>query len=355
MSPVTLFGATALFFGAIGSAMAQSLPDFTELVERNIPSVVHIQVQRRSAIQATMPDDDTHRGWLDRMPNGLNGESSPVLRAVSGSGFVIDAEGYVLTNHHVIEDAETIVVRLKDRRELDAEIVGVDIDTDVALLRVDGGDLPPVSLGSSVDLKLGEWVVAIGSPFDFEHSVTAGIVSAKGRTFRDQQYVSFLQTDVPINRGNSGGPLLNAAGKVVGINSQIFSGSGGYMGLSFAIPIETASSVARQLREYGDVRRGRLGVEIADVTRAQAETLGLSPPRGALVRRVVGDSSASDAGVQPGDVILEFDGVSLMVSSALPPLVGATEPGTEAKLLIFREGEERTVTATIDRLEETER
>ena len=335
---------------ATSDALAQGFPDFTGLVEDNIPSVVHIQVRREVVEIESLPDDEAHRELRDRLPEFFGPDARERLRAVSGSGFIIDAAGYVLTNHHVVDRAESIVVRLQDRRELDAEVVGVDLATDVALLKVGETDLPAVKLGSSRNLKLGEWVVAIGSPFDFEHSVTAGIVSAKGRTFPGQQYVPFLQTDVPINRGNSGGPLINIRGEVVGINSQIFSGSGGFVGLSFAIPIEVATAVALQLREHGEVSRGLLGVRIGDVTRAQAEALGMRVPRGAYVNGVEAESSASRAGIQRGDVILEFNGHALTVSASLPPLVGATEPGTLSELLILRGGERKTVTAVIDRL-----
>lgn len=325
---------------------AQNYPDFTGLVERNIPSVVHIAVERRYPISAFLPDDESHARLNERMRDFAETEQT---HRVSGSGFIIDADGHILTNFHVVARARDITVRLRDRRELNAVVVGYDESTDIALIKVDAEELAPVAIGSSYDLKLGEWVVAIGSPFDFEHSVTAGIISAKNRSFRGQQYVPFLQTDVPINQGNSGGPLINTAGEVVGINSQIYSGGSGYMGLSFAIPIEVATSVAQQLREFGEVSRGRLGVQIEDLTREQAETMGLRVPRGAMVMRVVPDSAASRADIRVGDVILEFNGQALTVSASLPPLVGATAPGTASTLVILRDGKRKSVQAVIDR------
>jgi serine protease Do len=275
-------------------------------------------------------------------------------RQGAGSGFIIEEDGYIMTNHPVIDGADQIIVRLADRREFEAELIGSDPLSDIALLKIDAGDLPSLKLGDSETLRPGEWVVAIGSPFNFEQSVTAGIVSAKGRSTNQQQYVPFIQTDVAINRGNSGGPLLNMDGEVVGINSWILSSGGGYMGLSFSIPIETASAAARQLREHGRVSRGLLGVQVGPVDREMAEALDLDRPIGALVNEVNEGSAADKAGIQPGDVILSFDGVTVESSGDLPPLVGANPPGTEAKVQVSRNGKEKTLTVVLDALEDDE-
>jgi len=251
----------------------------------------------------------------------------------------------------VVEGADEIIVRLADRREFKAELIGSDPLSDVALLKIDAKALPTLKLGDSESLRPGEWVVAIGSPFNFEQSVTAGIVSAKGRSTNQQQYVPFIQTDVAINRGNSGGPLLNMDGKVVGINSWILSSGGGYMGLSFSIPIETASAAVTQLREHGKVSRGLLGVQVGAVTREMAEALNLDRPVGALVNDVTEGSAAEKAGIRPGDVILEFKGDTVEMWSDLPPLVGANPPGTRAEVLVSRNGKEKTFNVTLDALE----
>jgi serine protease Do len=242
-----------------------------------------------------------------------------------GTGFIISADGYVLTNHHVVAGADDIIVRLSDQNELKAKLIGSDPLSDVALLKVEGSGLPVLAIGDSRSLKPGQWVLAIGSPFGFEHSVTAGIVSGVGRRSLDpsQQYVPFIQTDVAINRGNSGGPLLNVRGEVVGINSQIFSNSGGYMGVSFAIPIEVAMNAVRQLRDTGKVVRGQLGVRIQDIDRARLGELGLTRPAGAFVDSVENGSAAARAGIRPGDVIVRFNGREIGRSSELPPMVGA--------------------------------
>jgi serine protease Do len=250
-----------------------------------------------------------------------------------------------------VEGADQIIVRLADRREFEAELVGSDPLSDIALLKIDAEDLPTLKLGHSDALRPGEWVVAIGSPFNFEQSVTAGIVSAKGRSTNQQQYVPFIQTDVAINRGNSGGPLLNMDGEVVGINSWILSSGGGYMGLSFSIPIETASAAAKQLREHGKVSRGLLGVQVGPVTREMAEALDLDRPVGALVNDVTAGGAAEKAGIQPGDVILSFGGETVESSGDLPPLVGSNPPGTRSEVLVSRNGKEKSFTVTLDALE----
>ena len=270
----------------------------------------------------------------------------------AGSGFIYEAEGYILTNHHVVADADEIIIRMADRREFEAELIGSDEASDIAVLKIEADeDLPFLRLGRSEPVKAGEWVAAIGSPFNFEQSVTAGIVSAKGRTNRAQQYVPFIQTDVAINRGNSGGPLLNMDGEVIGINSWILSSSGGYIGLSFSIPVEVAVSTAKQLRETGKVERGLLGVIVGAVTREMAEALGLDRPVGALVNDVTADGSADRAGIKPGDVILAFNDALVETWNDLPPLVGANPPGTKASVRVSREGKEKTFDVTLDALD----
>jgi serine protease Do len=269
-----------------------------------------------------------------------------------GSGFIISPDGYVLTNNHVVDGADQVTVRLNDRRELDAKVVGTDAQYDIALLKITATNLPVVSIGDSKNVKAGQWVVAIGSPFGFDHSVTAGIVSAVGRQFgaADQQYVPFIQTDVPINRGNSGGPLFDLQGRVVGINSQIFSNTGGFMGVSFAIPIDIAMNAVEQIRTTGHVSRGMIGVQIQNVDRDKAKALGLARIGGALVNQVTPGSSADKAGVQVGDVILSFDGREVTSSSDLPPLVGSTKPGTTTNLEIYRDGKNLTLPVTVGEL-----
>ncbi len=332
-----------------------ALPDFTELVERNGPAVVNIaaiSVLReadRESLSGLMPDDDNHRHRPDFLERFFGSDDAePFTEAVSsGSGFIISSDGYLITNLHVVSRATEIRVRFQDRSELLARVVGADPATDIALLKVDGHDLPVVTVGSSRNTAVGEWVVAIGSPFNFEHSVTAGIVSAKGRSFRSQQYVPFIQTDVPINRGNSGGPLINMAGKVIGINSQIYSENGAYMGLSFAIPIEIAMAVSEQLKTGRPVHRGLLGVGIEDVDLELARAVGLDTPHGAIVTAVEPGSAADQAGIRVWDVILAYNGQRIERFSELPPLVGLTTPGAVAVVEVFRNREIHHLTARI--------
>jgi serine protease Do len=351
-----------IFASGAGQARVTGLPDFTGLVEESVPAVVNIRVtQFGDRIRPDVEDTENphssedipefFRRFFDVPGNPGYGQPD---RQGAGSGFIIEEDGYIMTNHHVIDGADQIIVRLADRREFEAELIGSDPLSDIALLKIDAGDLPSLKLGDSEALRPGEWVVAIGSPFNFEQSVTAGIVSAKGRSTNQQQYVPFIQTDVAINRGNSGGPLLNMDGEVVGINSWILSSGGGYMGLSFSIPIETASAAARQLREHGRVSRGLLGVQVGPVDREMAEALDLDRPIGALVNEVNEGSAADKAGIQPGDVILSFDGVTVESSGDLPPLVGANPPGTEAKVQVSRNGKEKTLTVVLDALEDDE-
>ncbi len=346
-----------------GFARVTGLPDFTSLVEETGPAVVNIQVtqfgERAKAGRADgmeNPHDgqeipEFFRRYFDVPEN--RGNSRPDRRG-AGSGFIFESDGYIITNHHVVDGADQIIVRLADRREFEAELIGSDPLSDIALLKIDASRLPTLKLGDSDSLKPGEWVVAIGSPFNFDQSVTAGIVSAKGRSTNQQQYVPFIQTDVAINRGNSGGPLLNMDGEVVGINSWILSSGGGYMGLSFSIPIETASGAVKQLREHGKVSRGLLGVQVGAVHREMAEAFGLERPVGALVNDVNDGSAAERAGIQPGDIILAFNDEAIESSGDLPPLVGVNPPGTKAEVLVSRNGEKKTFVVTLDALESDE-
>lgn len=335
------------------------LPQFTELVERNSPAVVNISTTQTVESRGPgpfgqmpeLPEDHPFRDFFDRFFDEGQPREPYDARSL-GSGFIISEDGYVLTNNHVVADADEIVVRLSDRREFVAELIGNDPRSDLALLKIDAGDLPVVTIGASSELRVGEWVLAIGSPFGFEHSVTAGIVSAKGRSLPTENYVPFIQTDVAINPGNSGGPLFNLDGEVVGINSHIYSRTGGFMGLSFAIPIELAMNVSEQLRTKGHVSRGWLGVLIQDVTRDLAESFGMSRPQGALVAEVMPESPAADAGLQPGDVIVEYDGRTVPRSGALPPMVGRTDVGEAVEVTVIRDGERRTLTVTIGELPE---
>jgi len=336
------------------------LPDFTTLVEESHMAVVNISTSMSARYGSpdsdsdSTPDDleDSPHGDLLRRffddqlpPPGASPESSSL-----GSGFIISADGYVMTNNHVIADADEIIVRLHDRRQLVAKVVGTDPRSDIALLKVDAEDLPVVKIGESDALKVGEWVLAIGSPFGFDFSVTAGIVSAKGRALPRESYVPFIQTDVAINPGNSGGPLFNLDGEVIGVNSQIYSRTGGFMGLSFAIPIELAIDVTEQLRSDGRVSRGWLGVVIQEMTRELAESFGMSRAHGALVQRVLPNSPAEDADIQVGDVITHFNGLRIERSSGLPPLVGRVRINTAADVEIIRDGEPVTLSVTIGEL-----
>ncbi len=342
-------------------AWAGSLPDFTELARENSPAVVNIsshhdakQGKLRIPHQFKLPDlpedsplNDLFKRFFDQLPNVPTPESQSL-----GSGFIISKDGYILTNHHVVDGADTVEVRLSDRRVFDAKVIGSDKASDVALIKIDASDLPTVRIGKSSELEVGEWVLAIGSPFGFDHSVTAGIVSAKGRSLPSENYVPFIQTDVAINPGNSGGPLFNMDGEVVGINSQIYSRTGGFMGLSFAIPIELAMNVANQLRNTGHVARGYLGVLIQDVDRNLAESFGLKRPEGALVTEVMPRTPAEAAGLQPGDIIVRFNGKHIDRSSELPPMVGASPIDQDADLEVIREGKHVTLKVRVAQLPE---
>jgi len=330
------------------------LPDFTGLVEQNKASVVSISVEQvkpsmRGNLQGEMPEmlkrffgDQFNFEMPPSQPRG--GPQS------LGSGFIISSDGYILSNNHVVDNAEKVIVRLLDRRELEAKVIGTDPRSDLALLKVDAKDLPVVRIGRSAGLRVGEWVFAIGAPFGFDYSVTAGIVSAVGRGLPRENYVPFIQTDVAINPGNSGGPLFNLAGDVVGINSQIFSGSGGYMGLSFAIPMDIAMEVVEQLKTGGKVKRGWLGVVIQDVDRDLAESFGLAKPEGALVSKVMPDGPATRSELKEGDIITALDGSPVVLSKDLPHLVGRVKPGTTVTLKVVREGKARDVKVKIGEL-----
>ena len=358
----------AVFLGmfllvSVQAVQANHLPGFTELIKDASPSVVNISTTQK--VQTGMPE--LPEGFeLPEMPEGSpfgelfkyffehEGGESPSYRDAKslGSGFIISKDGYVLTNYHVIKDADEIIVRLSDRRELMAEVIGEDQRSDVALLKIEATGLPVAKIGKSSSLEVGEWVVAIGSPFGFDHSATAGIVSAKGRSLPRENYVPFIQTDVAINPGNSGGPLFNQEGEVVGMNSQIYSRTGGYMGLSFAIPIEVAMDVADQLKTSGRVSRGWLGVLIQDVTRDLAESFGMKQPRGALVAKVLPNSPAEKAGAQVGDVIVKFDGKEVVNSSNLPPIVGSSKVGVLIPVEIIRDSRRKTLKVKLGELPE---
>lgn len=330
------------------AAVAAQLPDFTDLVKKCGGAVVNVSTTQKAASveqQQQLPDDlqiPEGTPFDDLFRHFFQGPGAPgfVPRETKslGSGFIISSDGYILTNHHVVKDADEIVVKLQDRRELEAKLVGSDPRTDIALLKVKANGFPLVRIGSADSLQVGEWVLAIGSPFGFESSVTAGIVSAKGRSLPGDNYVPFIQTDVAINPGNSGGPLFNMEGEVVGINSQIYSRTGGFMGLSFAIPIDVALNVVEQLKATGKVSRGWLGVQIQDVTRELAESFNMDRPHGALVAKVIPGSPAEKAGLQIGDIIVEFNGQNIETSSELPPMVGMTAIGANARLKLIRQG-----------------
>jgi serine protease Do len=348
---------------AMQAAVAQ-LPDFTELAEKNSAAVVNISTKKNTLgkqegarpyhgvpeIPEGSPLNELFEHFFGGVPNIEGMPDHYFDREAMGSGFIISSDGYVLTNHHVVHGADEIIVRLSDRREFTAKLIGSDKASDVALLKIESDNLPAVTIGKGKELKVGEWVLAIGSPFGFDHSVTAGIVSAKGRSLPSENYVPYIQTDVAINPGNSGGPLFNLDGEVVGINSQIYSRTGGFMGVSFSIPIEVAMNVADQLRTKGKVTRGWLGVLIQDVTRSLAESFGMDQSYGALVAQVMQDSPAQKAGVEVGDIIVSYNGQKVQRSSSLPPLVGASSVDEPAEVVVLREGREVTLRVNIGEL-----
>ncbi len=339
--------------------MAQ-LPDFTELVEKQGPAVVNISTTQggaRSPLAQQMPnvpEDDPFFEFFRRFtPNP--GAPREFQSQSLGSGFIINADGYILTNAHVVQSADEITVRLTDKREFKAKVIGSDRRTDIALIKIDATGLPVVKFGDPSRLKVGEWVVAIGSPFGFDNTVTKGIVSAKGRSLPQENFVPFIQTDVAVNPGNSGGPLFNMRGEVVGINSQIYSRTGGFMGLSFAIPIDVANDIAQQLRTSGKITRGRIGVVIQPVTKELADGFGLPKPQGALVNSVEKGGPAEKAGIEAGDVILRFDGKPIGSSEDLPRIVGGTRPGAKSTAQVWRNKASRDVQVVVAELAEDAR
>ncbi|MCI0399931.1 MAG: DegQ family serine endoprotease [Gammaproteobacteria bacterium] len=353
---VTLSG-ILLYFPA---TTAGDLPDFTPLVEKNSAAVVNIsttlkkepgQSSPRSFNLPDIPEDsplnEFFRRFFEEIPGGPE-EFEP--RSSLGSGFIISQDGYVITNYHVVKDADEIIVRMSDRREFVAKVIGTDERSDIAVLKVEGNNLPAVQVGTSAGLKVGEWVLAIGSPFNFDHSVTAGIVSAIGRNLRNENYVPFIQTDVAINPGNSGGPLFNLDGQVVGVNSQIYSRTGGFMGLSFAVPIDVVMNVYQQLKDQGHVTRGWIGVLIQEVNRELAESFGMDKPYGALVAKVLPDGPADKAGIQAGDIIIAYAGDPIDFSFDLPPLVGSSRVGDKVPVKIIRNGKLQLINVEIAEL-----
>ncbi|MFM2275617.1 MAG: hypothetical protein RL211_1489 [Pseudomonadota bacterium] len=364
----TMVAIAVAVFVPVAPAFAQNrvLPDFTDLVEQVGPSVVNIRTQEKMSSRAPGNGGAMDEEMLEffrrfgvpipnlpkQMPKPNNRaqpqDEEPQPRGV-GSGFILTSDGYVMTNAHVVDGADELLVTLMDKREFKARIIGADKRSDVAVVKIEAVGLPAVKTGDVSRLRVGEWVMAIGSPFGLENTVTAGIVSAKQRDTGD--YLPFIQTDVAINPGNSGGPLINMRGEVVGINSQIYSRSGGFMGISFAIPMDEAVRVSDQLRASGRVSRGRIGVQIDQVTKEVAESIGLGKPQGALVRGVETGSPAEKAGVEAGDIITKFDGKSIEKSSDLPRMVGATKPGTKSTLTVFRRGATKDLSVTIAEIE----
>ena len=344
----------------IGAVETRDLPNFSDLAEEASPAVVNITssrtVKNRNSYGRGFGDpryDEFFERFFGQQPRPSVPRENTRPVTSTGSGFIISADGYLLTNNHVVEDADEITVSLGDRREYEAEVIGADERSDVALLKIEAENLPVLKIGRSKDLRVGEWVVAIGSPFQLRFSVTSGIVSAKGRSIpngSDSTYVPFIQTDVAINPGNSGGPLFNLEGEVIGINSQIYTRSGGYMGVSFSIPIDYAMDVADQLKENGYVARGWLGVSIQEITSELAEALDMDVPKGALISQIVEDSPAEKSGLKEEDVILFFDGEEIFYSSDLPLTVGAIRPNSEVNAMVLRNGKKKTIKVTVGEL-----
>ena len=341
--------------------VAKELPDFTELAEKQSPVVVNIssiQKNRANQMMQGSPEDEQMQEFFKRfgipvppgMPpqNGRGQQANPEKQVyATGSGFIVSGDGYILTNAHVVKDADEVMVKLNDKREFKAKVIGIDLRTDVAVLKVNATNLPKVSIGNPDTIKVGEWVAAIGAPFGLENTMTVGIVSAKGRALPQENFVPFIQTDVAINPGNSGGPLFNLKGEVIGINSQIYSRTGGYMGLSFAIPINVAMDVMNQLKANGKVIRGWLGIAIQEVTKELSESFGMKNTNGALVAGIEKGAPAEKGGLQPGDVITKFDGKVIESSSDLPKAVGNTKPGRTVVAEVFRKGSIKTLNLTV--------
>ena len=338
--------------------LVSGLPDFTTLVEQTSPSVVNISVVGKASRQTINPNDpmfEFFRRFGIPMPQNpqRGGEGQQVPRGI-GSGFVISGDGYILTNAHVVADAAEVTVKFTDKREFKAKVIGSDKRTDVALIKIEAKNLPAVRLGNPDQVRVGEWVAAIGAPFGFENTVTAGIVSAKSRALPDESLVPFIQTDVAINPGNSGGPLFNLSGEVIGINSQIYSRTGGFMGLSFAIPIDVAMRVADQIKQFGRAKHARLGVSIQPITRDLADSFGMDRARGALVASVEQGGPADRAGLQPGDVVLSVDGRDVADSFDLPKVIGNLPPGKAVRLKLWRQGAERELSVTLGEQTDTD-
>src|SRR5512139_2024133 len=356
----TAWAATALVFSLSAPAWAKDAVDVADLVEKQGPAVVNISTTKMvkhgaEGMPFAIPDDEDMQEFFRRFfPGGPGGPLREIPARGAGSGFIVSSDGYILTNAHVVQGADEVEVKLIDKRKFSAKVVGADSRTDVAVIRITASNLPIVKLGDPDKLRVGEAVVAIGSPFGFENSVTAGIVSAKGRSLPSESYVPYIQTDVPINPGNSGGPLFNMKGEVVGINSQIYSRSGGYQGVSFAIPIDVAMDVAEQLKSAGKVSRGWLGVVIQEVTADLADSFGLDRPRGALVSQVQPDSPAAKAGLQASDVILQFNGRPVENSGDLPRMVGMAKPGAKILRQVWRKGRAQEVTVVLGELPDEE-
>ena len=335
------------------SFSSNNLPDFTKLVEENNASIVNISTTREGNLPKNHPqleNDELNkffeRFFGDKLPNAPRQRNTQSL----GSGFIYSSDGYIVTNHHVIKNAKKIIVKLNNKTELTAKVVGSDEQSDIALLKVKAKNLQPVKIGNSEDIKVGQWVLAIGSPFGFESTVTAGIVSAKGRSLPNGNYVPFIQTDVAINPGNSGGPLFDLSGKVVGVNAQIFTRSGGFMGLSFAIPIHVAEDVINQLKKNGKVVRGWLGVYIQEVTDNLAKSFGMKKPMGALISKIIPDGPAEKSDLKVGDIILEFNNKKILNSSDLPPIVGSSKVGKRVDVKVLRSGKEMTIKFKVGKL-----
>lgn len=350
----------ASFLAFINNVQARELPDFTELVNQNSAAVVNISTSIKKSNAGSLPPGynlpdipenspfyEFFKKYFGDIPEG-QGPSQE--RSSLGSGFIISEDGYVITNHHVVKNADEVIVRLNDRREFVAELIGSDERSDIAVLKLDAMNLPTLKLGDSSGLRAGEWVLAIGSPFGFDYSVTAGIISAIGRSLPNENYVPFIQTDVAINPGNSGGPLFNLDGEVIGVNSQIYSRTGGFMGLSFAVPVNVVENVYEQLRDNGRVARGWLGVLIQDVTRELAESFDMDHPHGALIAKVLPDGPAEKAGIEVGDIVVKFNGKKVSFSSDLPPLVGSTNINSTVPVEIIRRSKYKTIKVKISEL-----
>ena len=340
-----------------------ALPDFSGLVEQYGPAVVNISVTSDGhKVASRDQDEDEDSPGMNELPPQLR--NFPFFRNLPmpqmprgpmhgvGSGFIVNSDGIILTNAHVVDDADEVTVKLTDRREFKAKVLGADKTTDIAVLKIDAKNLPTVKIGNAESTKVGEWVVAIGQPFGFENTVTSGIVSAKARALPQDSYVRFIQTDAAVNPGNSGGPLFNMRGEVIGVNSQIFSRSGGFQGLAFAIPIDVAMQVTDEIQQHGKVSHGKLGITIQEVNQGLADNFGLKSPAGALVSSVQKESPGAKAGLQPGDVILKFNGQVINRSTDLPPLVASMKPGTAATLEVWRDGKAKELSATVGRLDE---